>query len=215
MKSTHIAGYFAHQLSLPSSHTSDDCYICLQNRPGHARQSGNRSCCCSRVTLLALQIVEESDEEYFRTTATLMFIFWPTWLDTWLFASAFSFFKLCCLLHGGSLIRVFPHAVWNVFNLFIYCWYIMSILAYWCSLVIVVCTRYWRHSVTIGCCMFCFITFKYVFIFKRWQWREINIFLWWLWFLNCILVFWPIEWRFIEQVLMAPFFSLFTADVLC
>lgn len=124
-------------------------------------------------------------------------------------------FLNCCLLHGGSLIRVFPHAVWNVFNLFIYCWYIMSILAYWCSLVIVVCTRYWRHSVTIGCCMFCFITFKYVFIFKRWQWREINIFLWWLWFLNCILVFWPIEWRFIEQVLMAPFFSLFTADVLC
>lgn len=163
--------------AIPVTQMSDDYWICLQNRPGHARQSGDRSCCCSRVTLLALQDVEEENDEECSGQCD--------WRLSSLHQES-AFLKLCCLLHCGTFLKLDPHVFHMLSETFlifyIYCRYIMSNLAYWCSLVTVVSTRYLRHSVTNGWCMFCFNTFKYIFIFKRWQRREINIFLWLFWF---------------------------------
>lgn len=79
-----------------------------------------------------------------------------------------------------------------------------------------VCKRYLRHSVTNGWCMFCFITFKYIFIFKGDK-GEILIY-----FYGCSdfklhfrsLAHWLAFYR--TQFLRAPFvfFSLFTVKVL-
>lgn len=111
----------------------------------------------------------------FRTTATLMFIFWQMWLNT--LQVPFWCYAACYIVEAWS--SVVPPAVW-IFFYYYYCWYIMSILAYWCSQFTVVSTHCWRLSVTNSCCMF-FITFKCIYI-QTWQWREINIFLLLVWF---------------------------------
>lgn len=117
----------------------------------------------------------------FRTAATLMFMFLCDMTgDLAICVRKSASFKLCCLLHCGtsgcisvsnSLFLI--HMLLEMFLiLFIYCRYIMSNLAYWYLLVTVtVSTHYLRHSVTYGWCMFCFMTFKYIFIFKTWQRR--------------------------------------------
>lgn len=168
---------------------SNDCWLCLQNWPGHAQQSGNCSSCCSIVTLLALQPVEEeNDKECLELQLPYVHVLGDVTGNLAISIRKSAFLKLCCLLHCGtrgcnsvssSLFLI--HMLSKMFLiLFIYCRYIMSNLAYWYFLVTVVSTHYLRHSVTNGWCMFCFMTFKYIFIFKTWM-REINIFLWLLW----------------------------------
>lgn len=56
--------------------------------------------------------------------------------------------------------------------------YKMSDSAHWCIIFTVVCKLYITLSVKSGWCMFCSIAFINIFIFKSWQRREINIFLW-------------------------------------
>ncbi len=151
---------------------SDHYWICLQNRPGHARQSGDRSCRCSRVTLLELQDAEEeSDGECFEPQPLLCLC---SGQRDWRLSSLHqesAFLKLCCLLQRGTFAAwssVFFHMLSETFLIFfIYCRYIMSNLAYCRSLVTVVSTRYLRHSVTNGWCMFCFITFKYIYLYSK------------------------------------------------
>jgi len=125
--------------------------------------------------LLALQ--DEEEEEV-------------VFLQPWLFASRKCLFQTMLPVAPWNVYQLnlkrFSHMLSETFliNLFflncVYCRNMSYLLAYWCSLVTGVSTHYLKHSVTSGWCMFCFITFTYIFIFKR---REINIFLWLFWFI--------------------------------
>ena len=94
--------------------TTNDC-ICLQNRPGHARQSGDGCSCCSRVTLLALLDVEEENDEECLDPQPLFCLY--SGQRDWRLSSLHresAFLKLCCLLHPGSYFRLDP---WRFFHM--------------------------------------------------------------------------------------------------